>query len=56
MYPILFFLFLMIYFGLSLVFLHILGPQDVSYVVRVVKASSVEWKMKNQVNLPNRAD
>jgi len=32
-----------------------LDPQDVNYLVQVIKSSQVEWKMKNQVHLSNRA-
>jgi len=42
MYPVLFFSFVKLYFGISLVFLHILGPQDVSYLVQVIKSSQVK--------------
>jgi len=39
MYPVLFFSFFRLYFGISLVFWHILGPQDVRYLVQVIKSS-----------------
>jgi len=39
MSPVLGMWFLKLYFGSSLGFLHILGPQDVSYVVQVINSS-----------------